>query len=412
VRFKKDVAIEVESTQHGPILTPMIKGETRRIALKWNIYDPSYRLNFLYELNHASNWDEFEKAAADWFAPSSNLVYADDQGHIGYQAVGAVPYRPNGIVNLPIADSEHEWHGYIPLDRLPHAIDPVDGLIATANSRVTRENNISMDWAPPYRSERIYKALMGRNGLTRADMLGLQTDVYSEMDQELGHRFAYAIDHTKGANRRLQQAADILRSWDGRVTTISPATTIITNAVDVLWPMILEPKLGKDWTVYDWSAKSFALEEIVMHGNPRWLPKEYGNWDALLAAALEKGLQHGHAPGDLSKWSWGSVHKLTIEHPLYAMIPWLGGDAGVHEQPWPGDPTTVRVAKKGSGSSQRFVMDWSDPDGSMMSIPMGESGNPMSPWFKDEFSTWIGGGSLALPMKPGGVTHTLRLEPR
>ena len=29
-------------------------------------------------------------------------------------------------------------------------------------------------------------------------MLAVQTDIYSEVDQEMGHRFAYAIDHTPG----------------------------------------------------------------------------------------------------------------------------------------------------------------------------------------------------------------------
>ena len=95
-------------------------------------------------------------------------------------------------------------------------------------------------------------------------MLAVQTDIYSEVDQELGQRFAYAIDHTPGADDRLKKAADLMRSWDGRLTTDSAAASIVTQTRRALWPMILEPKLGKDAGEYHWSESDFAEEEIIM----------------------------------------------------------------------------------------------------------------------------------------------------
>src|SRR5208283_212841 len=124
----------------------------------------------------------------------------------------------------------------------------------------------------PYRVERIYKALDGRDRLTPKDMLAVQTDIYSEVDQELGHRFAYAIDHTDGADDRLKKAADLMRSWDGRLTTDSAAASLVTQTRYALWPLILEPKLGKDAEDYRWSESNFAEEEIVMHASADWLP--------------------------------------------------------------------------------------------------------------------------------------------
>ncbi len=105
---------------------------------------------------------------------------------------------------------------------------------------------LTLEWAAPYRAERIYKMLQGRDQLKPADMLAVQNDIYSEVDQELGHRFAYAIDHTPGANDQLKQAADLMRSWDGRLTTDSVAASIVAQTRKALWPLILEPKLGKD----------------------------------------------------------------------------------------------------------------------------------------------------------------------
>ena len=107
---------------------------------------------------------------------------------------------------------------------MPAAFDPPSGFLATANSRVTTDKSpypLTLEWMDSYRTERIYKSLQGRDGLTPKDLLAVQTDIYSEVDQELAHRFAYAIDHATGADDRLHKAADLMRSWDGRLTADS-----------------------------------------------------------------------------------------------------------------------------------------------------------------------------------------------
>ena len=294
------------STGHGPLLNPILAKETRPIALQWTLYDPALNSIPLYNLDTAANWSEFSAALETWSWPAQNVVYADDQGHIAYHAVGKIPLRPAGLMALPIADTAHEWQGYIPFDSMPNAFDPPSGFLATANSRVTTEKSpypLTLEWVDPYRAERIYKMLDGRDGLTPKDMLGAQTDVYSEMDQELGQRLAYAIDHTDGVDARLHQAADLMRSWDGRLTTDSAAASIVTLTRAALRPLILEPKLGSDAAHYRWEESNFAEEEIVMHARADWLPPGYKNWDALLTAAVRKAMDDGKAPGNVADWT-------------------------------------------------------------------------------------------------------------
>ena len=220
VRFGKDVFVDTERTVHGPVISALVPGEKRVLALRWSAYDPKSGGNPLFDLDAASNWQEFRAAMSKWWGPGQNVVYADDQGHIGYQAVGYVPYRPTGISPVPITDQNHEWQGFVPFDQLPSTLDPVNGIIATANSRITPDGypiQLTLAWSDPYRNERIWKWFAGKNKLTPEDMLKLQTDVYSPIDQELAQRFAYAIDHAKNPGKRLQQAADLMRSWDGVV---------------------------------------------------------------------------------------------------------------------------------------------------------------------------------------------------
>jgi penicillin G amidase len=414
----KDVDVDVQSTAHGPLLNPIITKETRPVSLKWSLYDASLNTIPVYAMNVASSWKEFSAALATWCWPTQNVVYSDDQGHIAYHAVGQIPIRPAGLVDVPITDGAREWQGYIPYAALPSAVDPPSGFLATANSRVATDSSrypITLEWADPYRTERIYKLLQGRDQLRRADMLGVQTDIYSEVDQELAHRFAYAIDHAGGTNPQLRMAANLMRNWDGRLNTDSAAASLVTQTRDVLRRMILQPKLGDDAGNYEWSESNFAMEEIVMHANPDWLPPGYKDWDAALADAVKQAMANGKAPVDVGRWTYGSWHVVDIEHPLAQILPNVAHIFGTGQQPLSGDGITVKQVGRAFGPSQRFTMDWSDIDGSTENIVMGESGNPLSPYFRDQWNDYYGGATFALPFSPSAVAnqtlHTLHLLP-
>jgi penicillin amidase len=462
VRGGNDVVLDVQSTAHGPLMNPVLPHETPPIALKWTLYDPTLNAIPLYQVNVASNWSEFSAALAAWCWPTQNVVYADDQGHIAYHAVGRIPARRGGMraFDTPLRHDElnlrFEWgvdtltntkkkgaqntpiasvdtaHPYIPFDQMPNVFDAPSGFLATANSRVTINKGIygvdtndmsaipiTDNWIDPYRIERIYKALDGRNNLTAKDMLTAQTDIYSEVDQELGQRFAYAIDHTPGpegnGDVRLCQAADLMRNWDGRLTTDSAAASLVTEARAALWPLILKPRLGNLWRDYHWGESNFAEEEIVMHAKPEWLPPGYKDWNALLTAAVREGMRSGKAPSDVPQWTYGSWHVIDLAHPLAKFLPLIGSIAGTGPQPMSGDTTTVKQISATVGPSQRFTMDWSNIDGSTENIVLGESGNPLSPYFRDQWSAWDNGTTFSLPFSPAAVaaqtSHTLRLLP-
>ncbi|HEV2278566.1 MAG TPA: penicillin acylase family protein [Acidobacteriaceae bacterium] len=418
VRFGSDVTVDVRRTGHGLVISPLIPGETRTLALKWSLYDPKASGFPLLALDTAANWTDFRSAMAQWWGPTQNVVYADDQGHIGYQAVGLIPNRPGGLAGVSISDQQHEWQGYIPFDTLPTSFDPADGILATANARITPDGYatpLTLEWADPYRNERIWKWLEPKTKLTPQDMLKLQTDVYSEVDQEIAQRLAYGIDHASHVDARLRQAADLMRTWDGAVTVDSAPAAIVDAAKEVFWPMLLQPKLGGDWHLYRWAESLYAGEQILMKEPAGWLPPQYASWDDFLADMVRQGLAHGHAPTDLATWRYGDAHPVDVEHPLYHLLPWFRNWTGTGPQPQAGDTSTVPDAARIFGASQRFTMDWSNIDGATNTIVMGESGDPLSPYYRDQWPYWYGGKTFAWPYTDEAVTaataHTLRLEP-
>jgi penicillin amidase len=436
VRGGKDVRLDVLSTNHGPIITPMLPHETRDLSLRWSIYDPgTVDLPFL-AINTATDWTSFCAAMSHLGAPSQNAVYADTAGHIGYHAIGKIPVRgsmdhPSGLSATPIDDSKEaasfEWAGYIPFDKLPQAFDPPGGVLATANSRVTPDGypfSITLDWEAPYRNERIWKRLEDTHNLKPADMLALETDVHSDLDQELAQRFAYAIDHTPSANAQLRQAADILRSWNGEVEVTSPAANIVNAAKAMLWPLLLQPHLGNpyadDWQLYKWGEMSFVEEELVVHQPARWLPREYASWNDLLTAAVSGGLRSAQARTDLTHWPYGLTNRVDIEHPLFGTSPLLRTiihlPVGTGSLPQPGDGTTIKQVRPSLGPSERFTADLSNFDNSTLNIVNGESGNVLSPWFHDQWEAWYHGTTFPLLFSDAAVaqatTHTLTLLPQ
>jgi penicillin amidase len=418
VRGGNDITVDVERTDHGPVLNALLPGEKRILSLRWSAYDAKANGIPLFDLDNAANWNDFREALRPWWGPTLNVIYADDQGHIGYQGVGFIPNRPTGIKGTPIADNQHEWQGFVPFDQMPSTFDPANGILATANSRVTPDGypfQLTLEWASPYRNERIWKWLSSKEKLTAAEMITLQTDVYSELDQEYAQRFAYAIDHAGKTDPRLRQAADLLRSWDGTVTIDSAPAAIVAAAKNVFWPMILKPRLGEDWQAYQWAESAFAQEEIIMHAPAQWLPKGYPNWDDFLAACVKQGLEEDHAPADLRKWRYGYEHPIDIEHPLYSLLPYFKKWTGTGVQPQSGDGSTVKQVARTFGPSQRFTMDWSNPDGATENIVTGQSGNPLSPYYRDQWSYWYNGKTFALPFTDASVSastsHTLSLLP-
>jgi penicillin amidase len=418
VRGGRNVTLDIRSTDHGPLLNPLLPKSAPPMALRWTLYDSSLNSIPLFQIDTAANWDEFRAALQGWCWPTQNTVYADDQGHIAYQAVGRIPIRSAGLTEVPIVNDSDKWQGYIPFDDMPSSFDPPSGFLATANSRVTTEQSkypITLEWGEPYRVQRIYKLLQGRNGLTAQDMLATQTDIYSAVDQELAQKFAYAIDQTPGASAQLRQAANIMRVWDGRVTTDSAAASIVAFARGELWSMLLKSKLGDDIHDYHWQESTYAEEQIVSNQDSTWLPPGYKNWSAFIAAAVAKGISDGHAPSDLSKWTYGSWHVVQLEHPLANFLPFLKRVAGVGPLPLSGDRTTIKQVGRSFGPSQRFTMDWSNIDNSTENIVLGESGNPFSPYFRDQWNDWYTGKTFALPFTDTAVAaqtrHTLRLLP-
>jgi penicillin amidase len=418
VKGQPDEFVDVVVTRHGPIITSLLPGETRPVALRWTLYDGSHVPFFA--VNSAQNWEQFLNAFSQLDAPGQNVVYADVDGNIGYHTTGRIPIRA-GDGSLPEdgSNNTHEWTGYIPFDKLPSVYNPPSGIIATANGRVTPDKyaySISTGWEAPWRTERLYQVLESGKKFSAADMLALQTDIYSSFDQFAAEQFVHSIEHAKNASVRAKQAVDIMRGWDGRMTASSAAPTLAVKARGELTKLLIEAKLGPSSGIhYSWGMQSVWLENVLREQPKRWLPEKYSSYDELLAAAVEAAVNLPDAPQDLGQWKWGAVNAVEIQNPVLGHIPLLKHWTGPGIQPQSGSGYSVKAVTRTHGPSERITDDLSNLDLSTMNTVTGESGNFMSPYYMDQWKAWYEGTTFPVAYSPQAVensrTHKLILQP-
>jgi penicillin amidase len=430
IKGKPNVTVNVKITRHGPIVSDILPGETRQVALRWTLYDGLHMPFF--DVDTAQNWEEFRKAFSQLDAPGQNVVYADVDGNIGYQTTGRVPIRAAGDGSLPVSgtDDAHEWTGYIPFEKLPSIYNPPSGVIATANGRIAPDgypNSISAEWEAPWRTERIYHVLESGRKFAAADMLALQNDIHSENDLFTAERFVYAVDHASKPSAHAKQAADLMRNWDGRMLASSAAPTLAVRSAQELTRLLLESRLGPtpddpkqqegslSWKTYHWEMRTVWLQNVLLHQPKRWLPEKYPNYDELLTAAVEAAVNSPAAPQDLASWRWGSVNAIDIEHPVLGQIPLIRRWAapGVREQS--GSSYTVKAVTAHHGPSERFTANLADLDQSTLNTVTGQGGNFLSPYYMDQWNAWYEGSTFTLPFTSQAVdasgAHRLVLEP-
>jgi penicillin amidase len=426
VKGGADVQLVVRESSHGPIISDAGAADVGpRVALKWTALQPGdTTMDAFLGLNYAQNWAQFTASLKSYVGPSQNFVYADTEGNTGYYAPGRVPIRSGWDGSLPVSgDGSREWKGYLSFEQLPHTYNPADGLVVTANNRVTPDayrfalaNN--RNWAEPYRAERITELLTAKaQGWTVADVRKVQLDTQSLVWRDLKPLLLAARPDGELSTRALEQ----LRGWDGN-QTVSSVPSLIFEA----WLMKLQG-MARDELGNDTQINSLAvLNQLKSDGNlcqnesANQGANQVNNCAAALTVTLKQAVDDlsarlGSDPGG---WSAGKLHTVASNHRAFgnvSALSWLFN----HSAPTPGGTNTVNVARpevgtfrQTHGPSYRQIVDLSDPNRSLYVGSLGQSGNPLGNHVSDQQKMWVAGEYLPMSTdaKDWGKTVTLTLE--
>jgi penicillin G amidase len=399
VKGESPAPVEYKYTRHGPVLfedTARRKAYALRAA--WMDIGGAPYLASL-RMNQARTWEEFRQACSYNRIPAENMVWADREGNIGYQAAGIQPLRRNWSGLLPVpGDGRYEWDGYLPITALPHAFNPPQGFFVTANHYLMPNDYpwpeaMHYTWADPYRNARITEVLGSGRLFSVAEVARLQNDDLSIPARGLMPLLRDLPLQVPASAR----ARDALLAWDYVLDKDSvPAgiyamwqRRLLANVRALMLPEGVNLPISMKRTI-DW---------VLAPGGAFGANPTAGR-DALLARSLDEAVAEltKKLGSDMAAWRYGQegFHHARIPHPL--------GDAvnaatrarlEVGPAPRGGDAFTVTATgntdNQTSGGSFKIIADTEDWDNSVGQNNPGQSGNPDSPHYRDLFEMWAQG---------------------
>lgn len=423
------VPFEVVTTRHGPILTPVLQGQSAALALRWTALDGGRNLDGILALDRARDWASFRAAAALVEGPALTLCYADVDGHIGHSLVGRVPLRASaedGRLPLPGWTGEHEWGEPLPPERIPAVLDPPDGLDVVANQRWTALENAGSpsEWDPGFRAARARELLAAIPKVSVDELRSAQTDVFAATAARPFRELIASLEWSSvgGPPSLSERAKELVRAWDGALTADSAAAAVYQTFVLHLLGQVFRARLGDDlFRSYLADARAiFALHELAARPADPWLAAlgvplrgPGGLAERALQGAVEELVRRQGS--DPATWRWGALHRITFAHPLGAAIPFGLLNIGPHERP--GDDDTLNDAPydfvkpydQKSHASLRTIVDLADIDRSWSVLPTGQSGQPGARHWGDQTPLWLRGELKPMPLSRERLDAPYRL---
>ncbi|WP_040479821.1 penicillin acylase family protein [Longispora albida] len=432
----KPVTFTVRSTKHGPLLSDVSKearaaGGSYGLAMRWTALDPGRTIDALFAINKAGNWSEFRAAAAKFEVPAQNIVYADVDGNIGYQAPGRIPVRGKGDGRWPAPgwDSAYDWKSFIPFEELPSEYNPQRGYVVTANQAVigtAYSHFLTRDWAMGYRSQRIVTLLEGAGKLDVAGMAAIQFDNRNNGAEAV---VPYLLDVKMSGKTAESQA--LLRGWDLQ----QPENSAPAAFYNATWRALMARTFDElpDGQKASGGERWFEVTRNLLSQpeSPWWDDKRtpaVETRDTILGAAMtaaDKELRD-RLGGEPKKWRWGDLHTITLTNQTFGKsgvgaVEWLfnrgpfgtaGGGGIVNANGWD--------ATEGYGvnavPSMRMVVDLSNLDNSRWVQLTGNSGHAFHDNYDDQFELWRTGKDLPMRWDSASITReaeeTQTLKPR
>ena len=398
------VTVDLKYTRHGPVL---YEDATNNVAYAlraaWLEIGTAPYLASL-RMDQAHTWEEFRDATSYSRTPAENMVWADVDGIVGWQAVGIPPLRGNfsGLIPVP-GDGRYEWNGFLPVKALPHLINPDAGFWATANNNLVPagyefRDALAWNWRDPYRASRAAELLSSGRRFSVSDMMQFQHDELSIPARSLVPLLRPL--RSERSSPALRSAIAMLTDWDFVLGQES-----VTAGIYVGWERRLQSNLRDIFVPaeardYIRSVSMTTIVDWLMAPDGRFGTDPIGGRDALLLRSLEEALEDLTARfgTDRDAWQYGQTNykHALIPHPLGpAVSDDLRRTLDVGPLPRGGNSYTLNNSgganNQTTGASFRIVADTSNWDNSVGTNNPGQSGDPNSPHYNDLFELWARG---------------------
>jgi penicillin amidase len=410
IPVKSEVArkLTIRSTVRGPVVNALVPAVTEGgeppLSLKWVGHEHIDDVRAGIALGRARNWNEIRGALRDWAIAVFNFVYADKDGHVGYQMAGRVPIR--GRIHYGLRDAGNpadRWQGYIPFDDLPHTFDPPRGYVASANQRIVAPDYprpIYGAYSQGHRGIRIDQAFGDGGKVDKKAAIALQNDVKNVRAERMCPHIVRQLATSKDADAAALAA--LLKPWDGRYTLDSAAPTAFETFMNLWQRAVLAVHLPERLLELAQQQTGLAMDLLAGEhagyfdvGTPAKVVEVARRTMAQLREQIGK---------DEAAWKWGRIHLAHWKHPTGNAAYDIGPEAidgGSHTVRNTGGEQPPHNAA--SGAEYRLVVDFATPDFFLAVQNIGNSGVPGTAHYKDQFLPFVRGEYHTVHLKRPGV---------
>ena len=346
-------------------------------------------------MNQSKSWEEFRDACNYSNIPGENMIWADKEGNIGWQAVGIAPIRNTHSGLVPVmGDGRYEWVDYLPIIEKPNIFNPKEDFFATANQNVTpisydKWNAIGFSWSDPYRGDRVDDIISSKKKLSMQDMIDLQVDYFSYPSLYLIDLLNEVIDNENNFLSQYIRYIDLLNDWDNKLLKNSVEAMIYVSWERTIIKLFHEEFVPEEvnellsvqlYTIIDQISKmevnqkkSFLIETFIVSINN--LKNKFGE--------------------NIENWTYGQdeYKHIKVKHPLedivndsiYKILSFKSYPRGGNG--YTPNSTSSNLSQS-SGASFRVIIDTKDWDNSLATNSPGQSGNPTSPFYRNLYEDW------------------------
>ncbi|HNP36983.1 MAG TPA: penicillin acylase family protein [Woeseiaceae bacterium] len=416
-------AYEIRETLWGPV-DDTVSYPDGEIAVSWIAHFPTAVNLNLIKLETARTVAEALDIANTMGMPPQNFVTGDADGNIGWTIAGKIPKKAHFNPMVPSDwSAQAGWTGWREADEYPRIINPPGGRIWTANARVVDGKALEIIGDGGYdlaaRAQQVRDDLLAKDIFSAIDMLAIQVD---DRALFLGRWRDLLLDvldaDTVGDDAALAEYRRLVENWVPRAVAESTGYRLVRafrNEVRTrVWNGLMEPvQAHYEKPVDALTSNQFEaplwqlLEERPVH----LLAPGYTSWDALLLEAISSNLAWfaDNYDSPLAERSWGEINTAAIRHPLSSALPWLSRWLDMPAVALDGDANMPRAQGPAFGASERFSVAPGNEEAGLMQMPTGQSGHPLSGFFKSGHDDWVQGRPR--PFWPEKAEHRLSLLP-
>ncbi|MEM7433106.1 MAG: penicillin acylase family protein [Pseudomonadota bacterium] len=417
------VTVEVRETIWGPVLDDADHLDYE-VVVSWIAHhEPALNLGIV-DLETATSIETAMAVANRMAIPPQNFVVGDKDGNIGWTLAGVIPKRGDYDPRLPADWSQATgWQGWLSGDEHPRIVNPDSGRLWTANARTTEGEFLATlgrgGYALGARAKQIRDELFAKDTFTAEDMLAIQDDdraLFMATWREL--LLNVLDDDVIAADPELADYRDLVMNWTPRAEGESAGYRLVRGFRIEVQRMVFDALVAPVRDVY---GDDVVLDIDNQFEAPLWamvteqpmhlLPSNYTSWNEWLIDGVRASRDYylETYDGPLADRTWAEFNTARIQHPISRAVPLLSSFLDMPSEPLRGDSNMPRAQGSNWGASERFSVYPGDEANSLMQIPGGASGHPLSPFYRAGHDDWVQGRPS--PFLPGPAAHRLHLVP-